>query len=124
MTDYKKRERRNYEALRALVAFICMIFIIAACIDIGYYNAKKYNLQKGLEVSALTGLQALPNAKLAKHLTLNVANSQGLALRPNEVIVDPQGQWIQIDKKAYYETMFLNKIGIKRLPIRAHVFDF
>jgi len=124
MTNLTNREYRNFEALRALIAFVCMLFIIAACLDVGYYNAKKYNIQKGLEASVLTGVMGLPNVPLARHLTLNVANSQGLALEPYEIMIDPNGRWIQVDKLDYYDTIFLCNVGIKRIPINAHVFEY
>jgi len=124
MTDPKNIEQRNIEALKALIFFILILFVIAGSLDLGYLNAKKYNMIKGLEIAAWAGVQGLPDVNAARHLTLNVANSQGLALKPSEIKIDPKGQWIQIDKRDYYETVFLYHVGINRIAFHAHVFGF
>ena len=124
MTDYQMRNHRNYEALRALVAFFLLLFVLAACLDVGYLGAKRYNLQEGLEVAASTGVMGLPNPHMARSLVLNVANSQGIPLQPYDVLIDPGHKWVQIDMRDYYETMYLQYIGIRRIPIDVHVFDF
>ena len=124
MTDYKKRDYYNVEALRALVLFVMLMFLIAVCVDVGYYNAKRYGLEEGLAVAVATGVEGLPNPQLARDLTSNVANSQGIPLHSYDVMVDPGHKWLQVDMRDYYDTMFLGYVGIKRIPFNVHVFDF
>jgi len=40
-----------------MLFFILVLFIIAGCLDIGYMNAKRYDMEKGLEIAALTGVE-------------------------------------------------------------------
>ena len=124
MTDYKMNNHRNYEALRALVAFFLLIFLLAACVDVGYMTAKRYNLEGGLALAASTGVEGLPNPHLARSLALNIANSQGIPLQSYDVMIDPGNRWVQVNMRDYYDTMYLQYIGIKRIPIDVHVFDF
>ena len=123
MTDPKNRDYYNIEALRGLVAFIVMLFVCAVCVDVGYLQAKKFDMEGSLTLAAMTGVEALPDTHRATHLTMSVANAQGMALAPWEINYDPNRRWIEIDKSGYYETMFLKYVGIDRIPIRVHVFD-
>jgi hypothetical protein len=124
MTNNKLRDYYNYEALRALVAFVMMMFLLAISLDVSYYNVQKFNLDSGLNLAASTGAEGLPNSQLARSLTLNVANSQGIPLEPYQVQIDRGNHWVQADMKAQYETMYLKYVGIKRIPIDGHALEF
>ncbi|MCD6218252.1 hypothetical protein J7L05_10420 [bacterium] len=124
MTDTKTREYHNVEAVRALGMFIVMLFVFAVCMDVGYYQAKRFDTQSSLNLALMTGVEALPNTHRATTLTMSIANSLGMNLQPWEVSYDTNKRWLEIDKSSSYETMYLKYIGISRIPINIHIFDF
>jgi hypothetical protein len=124
MTDPKTRESYDYEALRGLVAFCAMLFVFAICMDVGYMQAEKNEMEVGISSAAMTAVEVMPDAHKAVTVAMNVANSQGLQLYPWEISTDPDRHWLEIDKSTQYDTMYLRFIGIKSIPINVHVFDF
>lgn len=127
MTDTKIQKRRDYhniEAIRALGMFIVMLFVFAICLDVGYYQAKKFDMQSSLNLAIMTGVEALPDKHRATTLTMNVANSLGQNLRPWEIVYDLNNKWLEVDKSGSYETMYLKYIGIEQVPINIHIYDF
>lgn len=124
MTDPKTRDYYDYEALRGLVAFCAMLFVFAICMDVGYMQAEKYQIEAGLSTAAMTAVEVMPDAHQAVTVAMNVANSQGLQLFPWEISTDPNQHWLEIDKSTQYDTMYLKYVGIRSIPINVHVFDF
>ncbi len=124
MTDTKTRNYHNIEAIRALGMFIVMLFVFAVCLDIGYYQAKRFEVQSSLNLAIMTGVEALPDTHRATTLTMSVANSFGMNLHPWEIAFGTNKKWLEVDKSSYYETMYLKYIGINRIPINVHIFDF
>lgn len=124
MTDTKTREYHNVEAIRALGMFIVMLFVFAVCLDVGYYQAKRFDTQSSLNLALMTGVEALPDTHRATTLTMSIANSFGMNLQPWEISYDVNKRWLEIDKSSSYETMYLKYIGISRIPINIQIFDF
>lgn len=124
MTERKMRDYYDYEALRGLVAFFLMLFVVAICLDVGYLQAKRFDMQGSINLAAMTAVEALPNAEQARDLAMNVGNSQGMPLLPWDVNVDPNHRWLEVEKTDYYDTMFLKYVGVDRIPIHVYAFDF
>ena len=124
MTDPKTREYYNLEAIRGLVGFCAMLLMFAICLDVGALQAMKQEMDTGISLAAMTAVEAMPDTNRAVTLAMNVANSQGLELHSWEITTDPDHRWIEIDKSGEYDTMFLKYVGIDRIPIIVHAYDF
>ena len=124
MTDHKDTQHYDVEAIRAFGMFIVMMLFVAICIDFGYYQAKRFEVDSSVRLAAMTGAQALPDRHRAQKVATSVANSLGVPLLNWEIKYDDQNQWVQIDKSMFYKTMFLKHIGIDQIPITAHAFSY
>jgi hypothetical protein len=124
MTDQRIINYHNFEALRAMVAFMFLFFIVATCVDYGYYQAQKFNIEGNINLAVMTGVEVLPDTREARTLVMSMANSQGVPVEPWEVSFDSDHRWLQVDKSDNYRTMFLKYIGVRQIPINVHVFDY
>ena len=104
--------------------FIVMLFVFAVCLDIGYYQAKRFDMQSSLNLAIMTGVEALPDTERATTLTMSIANSMGQNLAPWDIRYDSEKKWLEVDKSDFYETMYLKYIGIDQVPINVHLYDF
>ena len=124
MTDNKSTEHYDVEAIRAFGMFLVMLLFVAMCVDFGYYQAKRFEVDSSVRLAAMTGAQALPSRHNAQKAAGSVAHSLGVPLLNWEVKFDQDNRWVQIDKSMFYETMFLKHIGVKQIPITAHAFSY
>jgi hypothetical protein len=124
MTDNRKNAYYNYEAMRALVAFFMLLFVVAFSVDVGYLQAKKFEMQGNVNLATMTAVEALPDIAEAKNLAMNIANSQGTPLQEWNIKFDENKRWLDVEIRENYEPMFLKYVGIERVALRVHAFDF